>query len=131
MIQIKSIFILFLLIFAIDARAQSTFEKWPAIKTFHSVMSQTFHPSEEGNLEPIKLRSQEMVDKAEALLIKEIPAEFKTNSILAAVEKLQIKSKILHKMIVLKASDATITKNLSELHDVFHDIVGLCSSEKH
>ena len=31
-----------------------TFASWPEIKTFHKVMSQTFHPSEEGNLQPIK-----------------------------------------------------------------------------
>jgi hypothetical protein len=40
------------------ASAQSTFDKWPAIKEFHDVMSETFHPAEEGNLAPIKLRSK-------------------------------------------------------------------------
>jgi hypothetical protein len=34
------------------ASAQSTFDKWPAIKEFHDVMSETFHPAEEGNLAP-------------------------------------------------------------------------------
>jgi hypothetical protein len=29
------------------ASAQSTFDKWPAIKEFHDVMSETFHPAEE------------------------------------------------------------------------------------
>ena len=29
-----------------------------------------------------------------------------------------------------KVSDAEITKSLTELHDVFHEIVGLCSEKK-
>lgn len=111
--------------------AQSTFEKWPAIKTFHGVMSQTFHPAEEGNLEPIKTRSEEMVQKANALSTSEIPAEFKTTPILASIESIQQKSKVLHQMVLDKVTDVEITKSLSELHDVFHEIVGLCSAEKH
>ena len=46
-------------------QAQSIMDKWPELKTFHSIMSQTFHPSEEGNLQPIKERSKEMMEKAE------------------------------------------------------------------
>lgn len=110
--------------------AQSTFDKWPAIKQFHEVMSQTFHPSEEGNLEPIKMRSEELMTKAAAVLKSDIPAEFKTAAILASAEKLQLKSKTLHKLVQSKGSEAEITKSLAELHDVFHDIVGLCSEKK-
>ncbi len=128
---IKTLTVVALLFVANFMSAQSVSEKWPAIKAFHSVMAQTFHPSEEGNLEPIKTRSQELVDKSEAILKSEIPAEYKTTAILASAERLQIKSKALHKMVVAKATDADITKKLSELHDTFHEIVGLCGSEKH
>lgn len=110
--------------------AQSTFDKWPAIKEFHQVMSQTFHPAEEGNLEPIKTRSEELMNKAANVLKSNIPAEFATASILASAEKLQLKSKALHKMVQAKGSDTEITKSLTELHDVFHEIVGLCSEKK-
>ena len=126
-------FLLFLAVILVTSNlsAQTISEKWPAIKAFHGVMSQTFHPSEEGNLEPIKKRSMEMVEKADALSKSEIPAEFKTTVILASAERLQINSKALHKMVVSKSSDADITKKLAELHDTFHEIMGLCSSEKH
>ena len=110
--------------------AQSTFDKWPAIKEFHQVMSQTFHPAEEGNLEPIKTRSEELMNKAANVLKSNIPTEFATASILASAEKLQLKSKALHKMVQAKGSDTEITKSLTELHDVFHEIVGLCSDKK-
>jgi hypothetical protein len=121
--------VLFLLTIS-NSNAQSTFDKWPAIKEFHGVMSQTFHPAEEGNLQPIKTRSEELMNKAAALLKGGIPEEFKTPGVLKSAEKLQLKSKALHKLVIEKGSDADITKSLTELHDVFHEIVGLCS-EKH
>ena len=32
--------------------------KWKELEAFHEVMSKTFHPAEEGKLEPIRTRSQ-------------------------------------------------------------------------
>ncbi len=118
-------------LFTIGSVSAQSMDNWPALKAFHGVMSQTFHPAEEGNLEPIKARSEEMMNKAAALLKTDVPAEFRTNAILANAEKLQMKSKALHKMVVAKAADADILKSLTDLHDIFHEIVGLCSGEKH
>lgn len=128
---IKSLLVLGLFFVINTVSAQSMAEKWPAIKAFHGVMSQTFHPAEEGNLEPIKKRSQEMVDKAAALSTLEIPKEYKTKNILASIEKLQINTKELHKMVEGKSNDQEIVKKLTLTHDIFHEIMGLCSSEKH
>lgn len=44
-------------------------------------MSQTFHPSLEGDLKPIKARMVEFMEKAEALCNSNIPAEFNKASI--------------------------------------------------
>jgi len=110
-------------------QAQSIMDKWPELKSFHSIMSQTFHPSEEGNLQPIKERSKEMMEKATQLADSKIPLEYKTDAIVKAVEQLKSDTKKLHKMIGNKASDKEITAALSALHDVFHQIVGLCKKE--
>ena len=123
--------LIFALVFVANTvSAQSTFDKWPAIKVFHEVMSETFHPAEEGNLAPIKSRSEEMMNKAAQLLKSEIPAEFKTDAILASAEKLQIKSKALNKLVKSNGADAAILKSITDLHDTFHEIVGLCSEPK-
>jgi hypothetical protein len=127
---IKSFVILTLLFVANTVTAQSTFDKWPALKEFHEVMSQTFHPAEEGNFAPIKARSEEMMSKAAMLLKTEIPQEFRTNSILASAERLQLKSKALHKLVLSNAPDAAILKSITDLHETFHEIVGLCSEPK-
>lgn len=111
--------------------AQSTFDKWPELKTFHGVMSQTFHAAEEGNLEPIRTRSGEMATKADALAKSTIPADLNTPKIVKAVKKLQKDSQKLDNLVKKKAKDPQITKSLTNLHDVFHEIVGLCHEEKH
>lgn len=112
-------------------KKKDKFENWQALKDFHKVMSQTFHPSEEGNLKPIKERSGEMVQKAEALSKSTIPAEFNKKEVVAAVKKLVTDSKKLDKLVKAKKSDKEITNALTELHDVFHEIVGLCTNEDH
>ncbi|HKR04196.1 MAG TPA: hypothetical protein VJY62_06115 [Bacteroidia bacterium] len=123
-----------LLFISFTGFGQSKLENWPELKTFHSVMASTFHPSEEGNLEPIKTRAGEMVEKAQALAASKIPAEFATDKIKAAVAKLVTGSQELKTIIDKKEKDEVITKNLSALHDTFHEIVGLCmhpEGEKH
>ncbi|TAE52469.1 MAG: hypothetical protein EAZ89_08385 [Bacteroidetes bacterium] len=130
--QLFTFSILLVLVFSAQrGQAQSIFDQWAELKTFHGVMSETFHPSEDGNLEPIKSRSGEMVQKASALTSSAIPAAFNTPAILKAAKQLKKGSKALDKMVKAKASDAQITQSLSALHDVFHEIVGLCSGEHH
>jgi hypothetical protein len=107
------------------------FDDWQALKDFHKVMSQTFHPSEEGNLEPIRKRSGEMVEKANLLAKSIIPAEFNKKEVVAAVQKLAIDSKKLDKLVKSKKSDKELTDSLTKLHDVFHEIIGLCTNENH
>jgi hypothetical protein len=128
--HLKTFLVLALIVVANSVSAQSTFDKWPAIKEFHEVMSQTFHPAEEGNLAPIKARSEEMMNKAAMLLKSDIPTEFRTDAILASAERLQLKSKALHKLVKSNGTDATIVKSITDLHDTFHEIVGLCSDAK-
>lgn len=111
-----------------QAAAQSKLQDWAELKEFHKVMAQTFHPSEEGNLEPIKTRIGEMVEKAKTLQASKFPADFNNEKVKKAVDKLVTDSEKLQKAIKGGASDKKITKSLSGLHDVFHQIVGLCSA---
>lgn len=113
------------------AQSKSIFATWSTLGTFHTVMSETFHPAEEGNLEPIRTRSKEMYDKATALAKSDIPAEFNKPEIKDAVKRLRSGSKALNKLVKKKGSDAEVTKSITALHDVFHEIVGLCRDENH
>ncbi len=107
----------------------SPFDSWPELKEFHGVMSGTFHPSEEGNLEPIKTRATEMKDKAAVLASSKIPADLDNEKVKAAVSKLKDNTVAMEKMVNDKKSDKEITEYLSVIHDTFHEIVGLCRHE--
>jgi hypothetical protein len=121
----------FILLFhSLNLKAQSRFDVWPELKAFHTVMSQTFHPSEEGNLEPIKTRSAEMVSKADVLATSKLPKEFNKKEVKDAVLKIAIDSKKLHELIQQKASDKMISNALEDLHNTFHLIVEKCSKKE-
>ena len=86
-------FIALITLTANSVMAQSKMQDWKELKEFHKVMSQTFHPSEEGNLEPIKSRIGEMVQKADALKASAIPADFNNKKVKKAVAQLAKDSK--------------------------------------
>ncbi|MFD1315052.1 hypothetical protein [Namhaeicola litoreus] len=122
--------LVFSLFFIQNQQAQSIFEKWPELDDFHKVMQETYHPSEEGDLDPIKGRIDEMVLKAHTLKNNSVPDEFNTPEIVAAEENLYKGSLELQKLIEQDSDDEAITASLESLHDVFHDIVGLCKDKE-
>lgn len=102
-------------------------DTWQALKDFHVVMSQTFHPMEEGNLKPIRERAGEMRLKAQLLKTSPIPASFNTAEIHKAIDDLIKGSLALEKSVRKKAKDEVLKSQLTALHDTFHVIQGLCS----
>lgn len=109
--------------------AQKT--KWAEMETFHTVMAQTFHPVEEGKLEPIKTRSQEMLDKATAWKNSKAPEGYDQKAIKKSLSKLVKGSKELNKLVKTNATDAVIKEKISSLHDVFHEIMEKCEKDEH
>jgi len=113
---------------ALSSPLLKTIEKdtWTTLNSFHEVMAETFHPSEEGNLQPIRERSGEFLEKATALQQGKIPASFDTREVKKSIDDLVKGATVLNQMILNKADDKAITTKLNELHDVFHTIQGLC-----
>ncbi len=128
---LKNTLFVFFLLFTGQAFSQGKFDKWPELKAYHAVMSATFHPSETGDLAPVKKRAGELAEKAKALAAAKIPDEFKKEEIAAAVKKLAADSQALAKLISSKGKDETIKSDLGKLHDTFHLIVEKCSGEDH
>lgn len=104
-------------------------DSWMELRDFHKVMAQTFHPMEEGDLAPIKSRSGELLEKANLLSSNEAPASFRTPEIQKAISDLVKGSAQLHKLVGKKKKDAQIKESLTQLHDIFHVIQGLCSDD--
>jgi hypothetical protein len=115
----------------VSVNAQEKKAAWKEMNDFHTVMSETFHPAEEGHLDPIKKRSQEMVDKAVAWQGSTAPAGYDKKQVDASLKKLVKGAKELHKMVKAKAADNALKEKLSGLHEVFHEIMEKCEKEDH
>ena len=105
--------------------------KWKEMEEFHSVISATFHPSEEGKLDPIKTQSQEMVDKAKAWQKSTPPEGYDKNAVKSSLKKLVTGAKEINKLVKNNAPDTALKEKLSALHDVFHEIMEKCEKEDH
>jgi len=105
--------------------------KWQELDAFHEVMSQTFHPAEEGKLEPIRNRSAEMLEKAIAWKNSTAPEGYDKNAVKENLNKLVKGAKEINKMVKKNTSDKELKEELSELHDVFHEIVEKCEKGEH
>lgn len=129
-----TIAILSFALFSTGAFAQETkksfMDTWPELKAFHVVMSETFHPSEEGNLKPIKTRVKELNEKAKALVLSEYPAEVNHDLMKEQTIKLSDQVGVLVTMINEDRKDKEITDFLSKVHDTFHEIIGLCKHDE-
>ena len=124
----KTIFLVITL-FSIQCGFAQTSVEWKEKDEFHKVMAQTFHPAEEGNYAPIKERSKEMYEKALAWQKSAIPAGIDKKKTKKVLKKLVKETKELDNEIKAGATDAKIKEELTELHDLFHEIVGLCKHE--
>lgn len=102
-------------------------DAWAELKAFHVVMAQTFHPAEDGDLKPIRARIGEMHEKAVLLQNAKIPQSFATAEIKNAIGRLVTGSAELKKLVDKKAKDPVVLEKITKLHDVFHEIQGLCS----
>lgn len=106
--------------------AQIEKDTWPELKDFHRVMSQVFHPSEKGNLDPLKNRSGELLAKAILLKNSTPPLPLQKEEISKALIKLVKQCDELDKLKSKNAKTEVLTKKIAEAHDTFHIIQGLC-----
>lgn len=102
------------------------FDKWPAMKMFQKVMSQTFHAAEEGNFKPIKAKSEDLMLKAQGVLKGNVPAKFNTKTMQADLKMLESQAKKVNSLVKKKADDSKLMEGLNALHETFHKIIGAC-----
>jgi hypothetical protein len=128
----KKFVCLFTAAFAITVSVNAQEKKsWKEMHDFHAVMSATFHPAEEGKLDPIKTRSKEMMDKAVLWQKSTAPEGYDKAAVEKSLKKLADGCKELNKLVKAKAIDDILKKKLSEMHNVFHEIMEKCEKEEH
>jgi hypothetical protein len=112
--------------FSITTFAQNQ-PAWKEMSDFHAVMSKTFHPTEEGNFQPVKQNASLLVAKAQAWLDSKVPDGFHKEVTAPILARLVEKCKNLETAVKAKKSDDDLKKLIAEAHDVFHEIKEKCS----
>ena len=101
-------------------------KEWKQMEDFHVVMSQSYHPAENGNLQPTKDHIDELVQKAKAWQASSVPIGYKAKPIKPLLNKLLIECKAIKEAIVQKKNDDTLKKLITKAHNTFHQVMEKC-----
>ncbi|MEO7523428.1 MAG: hypothetical protein ABIT58_05000 [Ferruginibacter sp.] len=118
--------VLALIFFAGASYGQAKSAGWAEQKTFHSFMAGTFHPAEEGNLTPLKEKADSLAISAKLWAASPVPEDYKPAETAAALKKLVEQCNHISAKVKAGASDADLTKMITDAHDTFHKIAGEC-----
>ena len=99
---------------------------WAELQRFHAVMSKTFHPAEEGNLQPVKDSAASLLAKAKIWQAATVPADYNKEETTKTLALLVAKCEELNTAVMANKSDADLKKLITEAHDIFHQIVEKC-----
>jgi hypothetical protein len=109
--------------FVVTAQEKSD---WKEMSNFHTLMSTSFHPSEEGNLKPVKTKSDSLVIAAKLWKASKVPAGYKPKETSETLTKLVKQLGELNTAVKAGKNDATLKGMIKEAHEIFHDIVEKC-----
>jgi len=107
--------------------------EWKQMEEFHSVMSKTFHPAEEGNLKPTKDNAAELVAKAKTWESSAVPAGYDAKAAKPILKKLVESCNAVQAGVKAKKTDKELVVLMTTAHDAFHEFAEKCKpgSEKH
>ncbi len=100
--------------------------EWAELKAFHSVMSKTFHPAEEGKLQPVKDSAANLLAKAKLWQASAVPKDYNKDETTKTLALLVAKCEELNAAVIANKSDADLKKLITEAHEIFHQIVEKC-----
>ncbi len=106
--------------------AQSSKTAWPEMKKFHSFMSSSFHPTEEGNFKPLRENADSMLIAAKTWQSSKIPAGYKPELTKTTLDELVKKCSVIAAAVKEKSIDDELNVLITDAHDIFHKIVEKC-----
>lgn len=128
---LKSIIVLILLLSMTTISAQPNSKKWKQLVEFNDLLKKTFAPCEEGDFSQIKIYSQDLVAKSEALDISTMPKEINAVYIQETLKRLIKQTKIVNELVNCNAPKAEILMPFQDLYDLYNRLVLLCNRRKY
>ncbi len=101
-------------------------KNWVEMHQFHAVMGKSFHPAEEGNLQPLKDNAAQLLEKAEAWQKSVVPQGYNKAVTAPILKDLVAQCKVVKKAVADKKTDEELTKQIIKAHDIFHEIMEKC-----
>jgi putative intracellular protease/amidase len=101
--------------------------RWPELDDYHTVIAKTFHPAEEGNLQPLLQNAAELAEKATVLQKSIIPSKYQKPGVKESINALEKESKTIAKLVKKKANEEELKKAIFALHDRFHEVMEKCN----
>ena len=106
--------------------AQNSAGPWPELKTFHSFMAATFHPSEDGNFKPLRQKADSLLITAKLWQASAIPADYKPELTKSTLKKLVKLCETISAAVKANAGDDKLKPMITNAHNTFHIIVEKC-----
>jgi superoxide dismutase len=101
-------------------------DNWMAIKDFHKIMAQTYHPAEDGNFVPLNTRSGELLAKAILLSNSKPPVSKDKPAVHKALTNLAEQCEKIYDLVNKNAKNEVLLKEMTKAHDLFHQVEELC-----
>ena len=124
--KVKTLFIMILFsCLALPVFAQEA--KWTEMENFHAVMSITFHPAEEDNLEPVKKNAAELLSRAKVWQKADVPAGYSGSATQPVLKQLVKQCKLINAAVKKNNKpDAELKIMITRAHELFHEIKEKC-----
>lgn len=110
--------------------AQDKKQAWVEQEKFHSFMSSTFHPAEEGNFQPLREKADNMLAAAKKWQSSEIPSNYDSDKTKAELHTLVKLVNAVADGVHANMEDAQLLPLINSAHDSFHRIVGECKKKE-
>lgn len=124
--KVQILFLMLILSSFTMAVYSQTEPSWKEMEEFHTVMSSSFHPADEGNLKPLRENAADLLTKAKAWQKSVVPPGFNAVMTKDVLNRLTKQCTIVKDAVKNKKADADLVKLITEAHEIFHEIKEKC-----
>ncbi len=99
---------------------------WKEMDAFHAALGAAFHPSEQGDLAPLKATADTLAARAKAWSASTPPASCASADSKATIAWLATQSADLANQVRSSAADATLKEGIAAIHEKFESVEKAC-----
>lgn len=105
-------------------------KNWNEMHDFHNIMSATYHPAEEHNLQPVKDSASALVKSAKKWQSSKVPVGYNASLTKSVLAQLVSDCSLLETYVKRGESDEKLKLQITKAHETFHEIMEKCRTEK-